>query len=55
VSLRVAAAVARAAVAEGLARADASDAAAQVRSATWEPAYRVVRPLTSDGGGVAQR
>lgn len=55
VSLRVAAAVARAAAAESLARADVSDAAAQVRSAMWEPAYRIVRPLTSDGGGEGQR
>jgi malate dehydrogenase (oxaloacetate-decarboxylating) len=55
VSLRVAVAVARAAEAEGLARADVSDVAAQVRSAMWGPAYRVVRPPTSDGGGVARR
>ena len=53
VSLRVAAAVARAAQAEGLARTAVSDATGQVRSAMWEPAYRVVRPLTSDGGSVA--
>ena len=50
-SLRVAAAVARAAEAEGLARADVGDAAAQVRRAMWEPAYRVVRPLTSEKAG----
>ncbi len=55
VSLRVAVAVARAAEAEGLARADVSDAAARVRSAMWEPAYRVVRSLTADNGGVASR
>ena len=55
VSLRVAAAVARAAMDEGLARADVGDASAQVRTATWEPAYRVVRPLTPDAGGVAPR
>ena len=45
VSLRVAAAVARAAMAEGLARADVTDAGAQVRRAVWEPVYRVVRPV----------
>ncbi len=55
VSLRVAAAVARAAKAEGLARADVNDANAQVRSAVWEPAYRVVRPLISETGGVAPK
>jgi malate dehydrogenase (oxaloacetate-decarboxylating) len=55
VSLRVAAAVARAAKAEGLARADVNDANAQVRSAVWEPAYRVVRPLIAEAGGVAPK
>ncbi|MFI5285383.1 MAG: NAD-dependent malic enzyme [Candidatus Dormibacteria bacterium] len=55
VSLRVAAAVARAAKAEGLARAEVTDASAQVRMAMWEPAYRRVRPITPDVGGVASR
>jgi malate dehydrogenase (oxaloacetate-decarboxylating) len=55
VSLRVAAAVARAATAEGLARADVGDAVTQVRRAMWEPAYRRVRPLAPDPGGVAPR
>ncbi len=53
VSLRVAAAVARTAQNEGLARTAVSDAAGQVRTAVWEPAYRVVRQLISDGGSVA--
>jgi malate dehydrogenase (oxaloacetate-decarboxylating) len=50
VSLRVAAAVARAAKAEGVARADVNDASAQVRSAMWAPVYRRVRPSTPDPG-----
>jgi malate dehydrogenase (oxaloacetate-decarboxylating) len=55
VSLRVAADVARAAKAEGLARAEVSDAGSQVRRAMWEPAYRRVRPLTPDPGVVAPK
>lgn len=55
VSLRVAAAVARAAKAEGVARAEVGDASAQVRTAMWDPVYRRVRPLTPDAGGVAPR
>ncbi len=50
VSLRVAAAVARAAVSEGLARAEVGDPSAQVQSAVWEPVYRGVRPLGSAAG-----
>jgi malate dehydrogenase (oxaloacetate-decarboxylating) len=54
-SMLLAAAVARAAKTEGLARADAIAAAAQVRSAVWDPVYRVVRALISESGGVAPR
>ncbi|MGA7987575.1 MAG: NAD-dependent malic enzyme [Candidatus Dormiibacterota bacterium] len=45
VSVRVACAVTRAAIAEGIARRDVGDVAAEVRHAMWEPEYRVVRPL----------
>jgi malate dehydrogenase (oxaloacetate-decarboxylating) len=55
VSLRVAAAVAQAAMAEGLARADVGDAVTKVRTEMWEPAYRRVRPLTPDPGNVTPR
>jgi malate dehydrogenase (oxaloacetate-decarboxylating) len=45
VSLHVGVAVARAALDEGLARADLGDLIDQVRSAMWEPAYRPVRAV----------
>jgi malate dehydrogenase (oxaloacetate-decarboxylating) len=45
VSLDVAVAVARAAIAEGLARVELSDVVAEVRSAMWDPAYRPVRAV----------
>ena len=45
VSVRVAVAVATAAVAEGLARTPPGDIEAQVRGAMWEPAYRPVRAI----------
>ena len=53
VSLRVAAAVAAAAKAEGLARAEVSDPGAQLHSAVWKPTYRVVRALVPGPGGIA--
>jgi malate dehydrogenase (oxaloacetate-decarboxylating) len=43
VSLQVAVAVARVAVAEGLADVDDGDAVARVRDAMWEPEYRTLR------------
>jgi malate dehydrogenase (oxaloacetate-decarboxylating) len=45
VSVRVACAVVRVAVAEGIARRDVVDIAAEVRRAMWAPEYREVRPL----------
>jgi len=45
VSLHVGVAVARAALDEGLARADVGEVMAEVRSAMWEPAYRPVRAV----------
>jgi malate dehydrogenase (oxaloacetate-decarboxylating) len=45
VSVRVACAVARVAIADGIARRDVVDIAANVRGAMWEPEYREVRPL----------
>jgi hypothetical protein len=45
VSLHVGIAVARAALAEGLARAELSDVIPQVRGAMWEAAYRPVRAV----------
>jgi len=44
-SLDVGVAVARAALAEGLARAPLDDVVSQVRSAMWQPAYRAIRPV----------
>jgi malic enzyme len=43
-SVHVASAVARAAIAEGLAQTDIADVMARVRDTMWEPAYRAVRP-----------
>ncbi|HVC42172.1 MAG TPA: NAD-dependent malic enzyme [Candidatus Saccharimonadales bacterium] len=43
-SVHVASAVARAAIAEGLAQTDTPDVMARVRGTMWEPAYRAVRP-----------
>lgn len=48
VSLHVGVAVARAALAEGLARVELSDVIPQVRGAMWEPAYRPVRAVGSE-------
>jgi malate dehydrogenase (oxaloacetate-decarboxylating) len=44
VSVRVACAVAKVAVAEGIARRDVGDIEVEVRHAMWEPEYREVRP-----------
>jgi malate dehydrogenase (oxaloacetate-decarboxylating) len=44
VSLQVAASVARAAITEGIARAEIPDVMASIRRAVWEPDYRTVRP-----------
>jgi malate dehydrogenase (oxaloacetate-decarboxylating) len=45
VSLHVAVAVARQALSEGLARVELFDVIPEVRSAMWEPAYRLVRAV----------
>ncbi len=47
VSLQVAASVARAAIAEGIARVEFTDVMASIRRAVWEPAYRTVRPVVT--------
>ena len=49
VSLHVAVAVARMALSEGLARVELFDVIPEVRSAMWEPAYRVVRAVGDSG------
>lgn len=51
VSLHVAVAVARAAIAEGLARDDVGDVMSQVAGAMWEPVYRTVRSTPRDVSG----
>jgi malate dehydrogenase (oxaloacetate-decarboxylating) len=48
VSLHVAVAVARAAIAEGLARDNVGDVMTQVTGAMWEPVYRPIRPASRD-------
>ena len=55
VSVRVACAVARVAVEEGIARRDVVDIAADVRGAMWEPEYRQVRPLDANQPMMADR
>jgi malate dehydrogenase (oxaloacetate-decarboxylating) len=49
VSLHVAVAVARVALSEGLARVELFDVIPEVRSAMWEPAYRLVRAVGDSG------
>ncbi len=43
-SVHVASAVARAAIAEGLAQPEFADVMARIGDTMWEPAYRAVRP-----------
>lgn len=50
VSLAVAVAVARQAVAEGLAQVQLDDIEAAVRAAMWQPVYRAVRARPASGG-----
>ena len=47
VSVRVACAVVKVAVAEHIARREVGDIEAEVRHAMWEPEYRVVRPMNA--------